>query len=82
MNTEHGSPYDRGSADSYYGRSKKPHYYPHGSYKGDAVTEEDMTQEQIGEYNKGYEDNEELGNKNDYGYDEPYDYEDCDGDEE
>ncbi len=25
--TRHGSPYDRGSADSYYGRPRIPHYY-------------------------------------------------------
>ena len=23
----HGGPYDRGSADSYYGRGRDPHYY-------------------------------------------------------
>ena len=28
----HGSPYDRGSADSYYSRTKSPHYYKEGSY--------------------------------------------------
>ena len=29
--TKHGSPYDRGSADRYYGRGSEPHYYPHGT---------------------------------------------------
>ena len=26
--TKHGSPYDRGSADYYYGRGSNPHCYP------------------------------------------------------
>ena len=27
MNTDPGSPYDRGTCDSYYGRGQRPHYY-------------------------------------------------------
>ena len=49
----HGSPYDRGSADAYYGRGKNPHKYPNGTYKGPAVT--DLTPEEIKAYNAGYE---------------------------
>ena len=30
----HGSPFDRGSADAYYGRPKDPHSWPYGTYKG------------------------------------------------
>jgi hypothetical protein len=30
----HGSPYDRGSADSYYGRPLSPHWWPNGTNKG------------------------------------------------
>ena len=36
---QHGSLYDRGRADSYYGRPRDPHWYPKGSYNGDKVTE-------------------------------------------
>ena len=34
----HGSLYDRGSADSYYGRPQQPHWYPEGTYHGERVT--------------------------------------------
>ena len=43
----HGGPYDRGGADSYYGRAKEPHFYPQGTYNGKRVEEFEMTQEQI-----------------------------------
>ena len=59
MINRHGSPYDRGGADSYYRRPIRPHYYPEGSYHGEEVTE--LTQEQIDDYLRGYEDNEKAG---------------------
>tara|TARA_B100002019_G_scaffold98042_1_gene84454 strand:+ start:1302 stop:1547 length:246 start_codon:yes stop_codon:yes gene_type:complete len=63
----HGGPYDRGSADSYYGRGKNPHYYPHGTYNGKRVEEFEMTAEEIAEYHKGFDDNEADGNFKDWG---------------
>lgn len=33
MNKDHGSPWDRGSADAWYGRRANPHKYPNGTYK-------------------------------------------------
>lgn len=57
----HGSLWDRGSADSYYGRPRDPHYYPDGSYNGERVT--DLTPEQVKEYLGGYEWNEDFGDK-------------------
>lgn len=59
--SRHGSLYDRGSADSYYGREKDPHWYPHGTYNGEKVTS--LTQEEVDEYMEGYKDNEESGYK-------------------
>lgn len=56
-NRGYGSPYDRGGADSYYRRSKKPHYHD-GVIK---VLEADMTSEEIEDYLLGYEENEEQG---------------------
>jgi len=53
-----GSPYDRGSADSYYQRGYNPHYYVGGTYQSERVELEDMTPQQIVEYSKGYSDNE------------------------
>ena len=51
----YGSPYDRGSADAYYGRSYNPHWYPIGVYnKGLGVNIMGMTPEQIEDYRAGY----------------------------
>ena len=65
--TWNGSPYDRGGADSYYGRPFDPHYYPKGTYKGTRVEMKDMTPEEIVAYTKGFNDNEEAGDKKDWG---------------
>lgn len=53
FNTSHGSPYDRGTADSYYGRPFNPHKYPKGTYVGDGVT--DLTDGELMAYAVGYE---------------------------
>ena len=60
----HGSLYDRGSADSYYGRPRSPHWYPHGSYEGECI--EELTKEERAEYLEGYEHNEQWGDKKNY----------------
>lgn len=57
----HGSPYDRGAADSWYRRSPVPHYWPNGTGHGQRVERADMTEEQISEYWRGYHDNEASG---------------------
>lgn len=62
----HGGPFDRGSADSWYGRPRKPHYWPEGTYKGEQVTESQMTPEQIQAYLAGYQWNEQFGGKKEY----------------
>ena len=63
----HGNPFDRGSADSYYGRGAKPHWYPEGTGHGEAITEERMTAEKIEAYYAGYDYNEQYGDKKDWG---------------
>ena len=63
----HGSPYDRVSADSYYMRAKKPHYYPNGTYENPLILEEFMTTGQVQDYNDGYNDNEKDGHFKDWG---------------
>ena len=60
----HGSLYDRGSADSHYGRPRDPHWWPEGSYEGEPV--ESLTPAEIEEYLAGYDYNERYGNKKDY----------------
>jgi hypothetical protein len=64
--TRHGSPYDRGSADSYYGRSFDPHYWPQGTYNGSRAEMAQMTAAEITAYTAGYRDNEESGDFKEY----------------
>lgn len=57
----HGGPYDRGSADSYYGRPGKPHYYIGATGMSERVEVNQMTQEEIAAYWAGFDDNEKAG---------------------
>jgi len=59
----HGGPFDRGSADSYYGRTYSPHYYLGATYTSARVELADMTVEEIVAYTAGYNENEQLGDK-------------------
>ncbi len=59
----HGGPYDRGAADSYYGRGFNPHYYKGATYSSEKVELADMNAEDIVAYTAGYDDNEESGDK-------------------
>lgn len=58
----HGGPYDRGSADAWYGRDKSPHYFIGDSYSSPMVYEHQMTEEELAAYNAGYD--EQDGRKN------------------
>jgi len=64
MNKGHGSPYDRGTADSYYSRPPQPHKWLDdiGRHREDNLTEAEKV-----EYWIGYSDNEESGAKKDWG---------------
>ena len=53
--------YNRGAADSYYHRPRDPHWYREDSYNGEVIY--DLTADEIAEYNTGYYDNENSGNK-------------------
>jgi hypothetical protein len=66
---KHNTPYDRGSADSYYGRPRAPHYYvahPRGDVRGEQTRVEQLTQDEIDAYNAGYNDNEASGAKKEW----------------
>jgi len=39
---EHGNPFDRGSADSWYHRERDPHCWPDGTYNGTKVGAQDI----------------------------------------
>ena len=55
MEERHGSPYDRGTADAYYHRPKRPHYYKGATYSSERIEEKDMTEQQLSDYDFGYE---------------------------
>ena len=59
----HGSPFDRGSADSWYSRPEEPHWYPEGSYNGNRIDSKDMSIAEMRAYFMGYEYNEKFGGK-------------------
>jgi hypothetical protein len=60
---QHGCLFDRGSADSYYGRGRDPH----GGVGGDSGARvEQLTADEVGEYQAGYTYNELYGDKKDY----------------
>ncbi len=63
LNKDHGSPYDRGGADSYYCRAIDPHYWPEGTGRGTRVEMAEMTAVQVQEYLAGYHENEVRGIK-------------------
>lgn len=60
----HGSPFDRGSADSWYRRPKYPHYKCPKT--GKTILANEMTDEQLKQYESGYQDNEKKGGRKEY----------------
>lgn len=62
----HGGPFDRGSADAYYGRPFKPHYYTGRTCQSDVVHRDNMTLEERAAYKAGYEEAIEQGNEKDW----------------
>jgi len=57
ISKRHGGPYDRGAADSYYGRPRSPHYYEGATYATKRIVCEPGSNEEY-EYNTGFDDNE------------------------
>jgi hypothetical protein len=64
--TRHGGPFDRGSADSYYGRGYNPHYYVGDTSVSERIELANMTAQQIVEYSAGYNENEKTGDRKDW----------------
>jgi hypothetical protein len=65
FDTTHGSPWDRGGADSYYGRPRDPHWGGVGGPRG-YRRETDLTQSEIQAYHAGYDWNELYGERKDW----------------
>jgi hypothetical protein len=59
----HGGPYDRGMADSYYGRDYMPHYFVRDTHNSPRIDMAQMTAAEITAYTAGYRDNEANGDK-------------------
>jgi len=64
IDTGHGTPFDRGAADSWYHRPKNPHKGGVGGDSGPRV--EQLTAQEIWQYNMGYDYNEQFGGKKDW----------------
>jgi hypothetical protein len=62
----HGGPYDRGTADSYYGREYDPHYFVGDSYNTPRIELAQMTAQEIVAYTAGYTDNEANGDRKEW----------------
>lgn len=63
---KHGSPFDRGAADSWYSRPQEPHWYPEGTGRGKRIESKDMSIAEMRAYFAGYEYNEQFGGKKEY----------------
>jgi hypothetical protein len=62
----HGSPFDRGSADSYYHRARNPHRGGVGGDSGPRIEMSLLSPEEINAYHAGYDFNEECGGKKEW----------------
>jgi len=62
----HGGPFDRGSADNWYGRPFGPHYWSGGTGKSLYIGKDGMTEDEIAAYAAGWADNETSGGKKEY----------------
>ena len=62
----HGGPFDRGAADSWYGRNIDPHYYVGDTNFSDRIELIQMGKQEIEAYLAGYNWNEQFGGKKDW----------------
>jgi hypothetical protein len=63
---KHGDPFDRGSADSHYGRIRNPHKGGVGGDSGPRIESNEMTAQEIADYGAGYNWNEQFGDKKEW----------------
>lgn len=62
----HGGAFDRGSADSYYGRYPRPHYFEGATYTSKEIIPA-VGSAEYKAYMAGYAYNERYGDKKDWG---------------
>lgn len=63
----HGGPWDRGAADNFYGRPFNPHYFKESTNPLLRVSKNHMSPDELDAYKNGWEWNESIGNKKDWG---------------
>lgn len=61
--TRHGGAWDRGSADSYYNRGRRPHMFLGATGSSPEISEDIMDPADVEAYHAGYDYNEEYGDK-------------------
>lgn len=64
-NARHGGAFDRGRADSYYGRSRSPHFFEGDTYNSLKIKPKE-TEVEYWEYLAGYDYNEQFGDRKDW----------------
>lgn len=57
----HGSPYDRGSSDSYYGFKYFPHYFVGATHQSEEISGDRLCDRARAEYQAGWDDNKKEG---------------------
>ena len=62
----HGGAYDRGSADYYYGRGRRPHMFTGDTYNSAKVSIELMSAREIAAYDAGYDDAKACGDRKEW----------------
>jgi hypothetical protein len=62
----HGGPFDRGAADSYYHRPRRPHFFMGDTYNSQEILPAEDSDEYKA-YMAGYDYNEQCGDKKDWG---------------
>jgi len=66
-NERHGGPWDRGTADFWYGRPYEPHFFKGATYSTDKIELKDMTAAEIAAYTNGFKTAEADGSQKDWG---------------
>ena len=63
----HGGPFDRGTADSHYGREYNPHYFVGDTYNSPRIDLAQMTAAEITAYTAGFNINQQAQDFKDLG---------------
>ena len=66
IRTDHGSPFDRGAADSHYSRAHAPQKGGVAGCSGPRIEAIDLTEQECWQYYAGYEYNEKFGTKKEW----------------